>query len=200
MILRASDYIENGEYTKSSNENIMKFRDYLNDTYEDDQYCSIFHWTDENNNDWFNVFESDIDLNDISYEMIVHSQFYDYASAETLKKHIALHNQPELENDLYIKQTLIFDIKDHISKDEYETYSNVFFDGIRDLYMSGFAFEKKSVLFPGGVSSTFEDQSILSFTARFRILYIVFEQGNQKEELTLNAGLTFICAYNLFLS
>lgn len=67
---------------------------------------------------------------------------------------------------------------DPLYSKEYENYSNIFFDSIRDLYMSGFAFEKKSILFPGGVSSTFEDQSVLSFTARFRILYIVFEQGN----------------------
>lgn len=61
---------------------------------------------------------------------------------------------------------------------EYANYRNIDFENIRDLYMNGFVFDSKSELFPNGITSTGQRQSTVSFTEKFRILFIIFQQSN----------------------
>lgn len=69
------------------------------------------------------------------------------------------------------------DIEPYYSN-EYSCYRNIDFENIRDLYMSGFVFDGKGELFPCGITSTGERQSTVSFTEKFRILFIIFQQSN----------------------
>ncbi len=84
------------------------------------------------------------------------------------------------------KEKFIPEIKGEIEpcySKEYAAYRNIDFENIRDLYMNGFVFENKNELFPCGITSTGIGQSIVSFTEKFRILFIIFEQSNN-----LNCG------------
>lgn len=73
------------------------------------------------------------------------------------------------------------EIKDEIKPyfgDYYTSFQNVYFESIRDIYMTGFKYADSSARFPNALISTNQKQSIISFTIKLRALFIIFEKSN----------------------
>ncbi|MBP1564637.1 MAG: SGNH/GDSL hydrolase family protein [Oscillospiraceae bacterium] len=62
--------------------------------------------------------------------------------------------------------------------DRYQEYTFVNFSAFRDMNFSGFRYFTKDEIFSERISSTGESQSVVSFTARFKSIFLMFESTN----------------------